>query len=67
MPWTTRDCREVEDAMRAIERSATVRAWLWAYDLLLMNPIPKCIPPFIDDVFDRYLLETLRKALECDE
>jgi len=62
--WQEQNSRRVEDAMRDIERRATIPAWLFAYDLLVANPVPKEIPAKFAHETDRKLLETLRKELD---
>lgn len=64
MVWSETNSRRVEDAMRDIERTATIPAWLFAYDLLVANPVPKEIPAKFVHQSDRKLLETLRKELD---
>jgi hypothetical protein len=49
--------------MQQIERKATIPAWLFAYDLLVANPVPKEIPAKFVHQSDRKLLEALRKEL----
>jgi hypothetical protein len=61
--WSETNSRRVEEAMQQIERKATIPAWLFAYDLLVANPVPKEIPAKFVHQSDRKLLEALRKEL----
>ena len=63
MVWAEKNSRRVEEAMRAIEAKATVPAWLYAYDLLVANPVPEVIPLQFKRWEDRILLEALRREL----
>ncbi len=67
MPWVENNSRAVEDAMREIERRATIPALLYSYELLVAEVVPKAIPFTFNDYEDRVLLEALRKELDKND